>query len=279
MANKKFDLISDLHLDFHVRINSNVLKMGSKIDAFVDSIIPDHPSEILVIAGDLGHYNHQNIMMLLSLKRFYTFIVIVCGNHDLYLVSNKQRKKYNKLSLNRWVEMKELASQIEGVVVLEGDTVSINGVTFGGTGMWYDYSYGIKEMNQTYKAMHELWLSEMNDNHLIYGVPKFEDELTKLERVLDQSHVDVIVTHVGPDWSKLQSNYQAGLTTSFYFFDGSKLLSRSSGRVWCFGHTHDHYAYEKDGCFLINNAIGYPNDNPGAKIQTMDLERFKRESN
>jgi Predicted ICC-like phosphoesterases len=273
MTLKQFDLISDVHLDFHVTYGSNQISQERKVKKFVDSLMPDNPSQVLIIAGDLGHYNAQNCMLLESLKRFYADILIVRGNHDLYLISNHQLSKYDHSSLNRWQEMKELAKAINGVHVLEGDSITIAGVTFGGTGMWYDFSYGIKEMNQTYEAMHALWCKWMNDGRMIHGLPKFEEELKLLEQVIDQS--DVIVTHVGPDWSKLQARYQSGLTSGFYFFDGSAILTRASGKVWCFGHTHDHYAYEKNGCYLINNALGYPGDNPGAAIRTVDFAAFQ----
>lgn len=239
------------------------------MERFIDSIVPAPHSDVLVIAGDLGHYNNQNTMMLQSFKRYYKYILIVCGNHDLYLISNKQRNKYAKRSAKRWIEMKQLASDLGNVIVLEGDTVTIDGITFGGTGMWYDYSYGIKEMNQSHEAIHELWLAKMNDNYFIRGIPSFTEEYKKLERVFE--HSEVIVTHVGPDWSELKANYQSKLLSSFYYFDGSDLVSRAAGKVWCFGHTHDHYSYVKDGCLLINNALGYPGDNPGAKIKTVDL--------
>lgn len=98
----------------------------------------------------------------------------------------------------------------------------------------------------------------------------FENEFAKLERIVDEC--DVIVTHVGPDASNMSSKYKNDPVSTFYFFDGSSLLERASGKTWCFGHTHTHYDYVHDkGCRLINNALGYPNENEKTKIRTVYL--------
>jgi predicted phosphodiesterase len=255
-----FDLISDVHLDFWVKMDSNPNKMSQNIDAFVDSMQSFPTCRVLVIAGDLGHYNEQNMMFLKSLMRYYEHIILTRGNHDLYLVSNKQSAKYNHSSDNRWSEMKTLARKL-GVFVLEGDTIYLDGTCFGGTGMWYDFSYGIKEFGKTDEEMKMLWYEVMSDPKLIKGLPDFNKEIQNLKSILDES--DVIVTHVGGDWSRLHTipenlRYTPGLTPSFYFFDGSEWINHLNGKVWCFGHTHDHYDYIRNGCRFVNNAIGYP---------------------
>jgi predicted phosphodiesterase len=264
-----FDLISDTHLDLWIKPDSNPKSHQSKIDKFIDGLIPAEPSEVLVIAGDLGHYNKQNVLMLMSLKRVYSHILFVFGNHDLYLVSGKVREKYAYNSLNRRAEMKTLAGEVDGVICLDGTSITLDGVTFGGTGMWYDFSYGLHELHMHIDHIRRVWKSSMNDSRLIHTLPSFEEELTKLESIFEAS--DVIVTHVGPDWSKLTGKNRYDPLTSFYYFDGSSLLSRAQGKTWCFGHTHDHYSYEKNGCYLVNNALGYPGEKRQMQIQTIEF--------
>ncbi|MFF2532288.1 metallophosphoesterase [Brevibacillus sp. NPDC058079] len=268
---RSFDLISDVHIDFWVNVDSNPFKMQKKTDAFVDSIVPDRCSKVLVIAGDMGHYNNQNQLFLKSLKRYYQYIIVVRGNHDLYLVSGQQRKKYKYSSDNRWNEMKEFIKETPGAFVLEGDIVTLDGITFGGTGMWYDYSYGIIEYGKTKEEIVQLWRKEMNDSKLIQGLPDFSEEASRFNAIIEKS--DVIVTHVGGDWSRLsnKSRYVQGLTSSFYFFDGSKWMDKLKGKTWCFGHVHDHSDYTHNGCRFINNAKGYPRDNPDARIKNISI--------
>lgn len=261
---KAFDLISDIHLDFYVS-NVNVHRLEQRINRFVEGILPDDPSGTLVIAGDLGHYNMQNAIMLRVLREYYQHILIVRGNHDLYLISNSQKAMYQNSSQLRWLHMKELAADIPGVYVLEGQTLEIDGTTFGGTGMWYDYSYGIQVLKKKFKWIHEVWQTRMNDINYITDIPDFQQERELLDPVIDKS--DVIVTHMGPDWSRLPLKYQEDIIQSFYFFDGAAWLPRLHGKTWCFGHCHPYYgAYETEGCTFVNNALGYPFERSKAKI-------------
>ena len=259
----QFDLISDTHIDFWVNIDSDQEKMKKKLTEFTKRLLPNNPSEILVIAGDLGHYNKQNIMFLNILKETYKHILLVEGNHDLYLVSGKINKKYQNNSLNRVNDMKKMTSEIEGVYYLDGNIININGIKFGGTGMWYDFTYGMKVLNLSRGEVFEAWEEYMNDSIYIRGVEsrpyqRFKSEKEKLEKIVYDS--DVIITHIGPDWSKIPNKYKDDVCTSFYFFDGSAYLEKLQGKIWCFGHIHERYDYYNGKCRMINASLGYPDE-------------------
>ena len=75
----KIDILSDLHFDnyfYGKYTKDDVIKFYSQIIDF------NNCGDVLVIAGDLGHNNHQNIKILKILKEFYKNIVCVLGNHD-----------------------------------------------------------------------------------------------------------------------------------------------------------------------------------------------------
>ncbi|GAB6549244.1 hypothetical protein bcgnr5378_07810 [Bacillus cereus] len=269
-----YDVLSDIHLDFWVRYNSNLMKMEKRIAAFTNSLIPETPSSVLVIPGDMGHYNIQNLMFVQKLKETYKYILIVAGNHDYYLVSKKQRKRYEHNSMNRWEEMKGIYSEIEGVHVLEGNTITIEDITFGGTGMWYDFSYAMQKMNKSFTQIESVWHQEMSDASLIKGLPTntfmmFDQERSRIERIIDDS--DVIITHVGPDWSKIPHEYELDITSSFFYFDGSPYFHKLEGKSWVFGHTHVHFDYMKYGCWFINNSLGYPSENIGKETKIVSI--------
>lgn len=265
---KQFDLISDTHIDFWVNMDSNQPKMKNKLKEFTKRLLPDNTSDVLVIAGDLGHYNKQNLIFLNILKETYKKILLVEGNHDLYMISRNIKEKYKNNSSNRINEMKQLASQIEGVHYLDGNIIEIDEIKFSGTGMWYDFTYGTKELNIDKSDVFEAWEDYMNDGVYIKGIEnrpykKFEIEKEKLEKIIYKS--DVIITHVGPDWSNITQKYKNDICTSFYYFDGNEYFQYLNEKIWCFGHTHEHYNYIKDGCRFINNALGYPNENSDIK--------------
>ncbi|WP_419885709.1 metallophosphoesterase family protein [Paenibacillus sp. B-A-8] len=273
MTALSFDLISDLHIDHWLNQYEHTKQVS--IEVFVDALVPANPSEVLIIAGDLGHHNSQNEILLRSFRRYYKTILLIFGNHDLYLVEISERWHYED-SMTRLKSMQYMAQRIEGVIVLDGSTITIDGITYGGAAMWHDWSYGVS-LGYSKSYLYDLWHRSMNDSNLIFPIHNqvslenfFEDELSKLERIFDQSQV--IITHVGPDTSSMESKYQNSPVSTFFYFDGLQLLDRAKGKVWCFGHAHTHVDYQhREGCRLINNALGYPQERTGAKIRTIQL--------
>ena len=52
-------------------------------------------ADVIVIAGDLGHYNHQSLKaMKLIRKRYCKHLVCVLGNHDYYLSKKEHFQKF-----------------------------------------------------------------------------------------------------------------------------------------------------------------------------------------
>lgn len=96
----EFDYMNDIHLDFWVRFDKNQIKFEKRTREFTNSLIPKQKSKILVIGGDIGHYNRQGYWFLDEVSKFYDKVLIVFGNHDYYLISNHQAKKYGKSSVN-----------------------------------------------------------------------------------------------------------------------------------------------------------------------------------
>jgi metallophosphoesterase superfamily enzyme len=98
---KTFDLTSDIHIDFWVDATNNAQKQKKNFRTLINKLLPSNPSDTLVIAGDLGHYNHQNKLFLITLREFYKNIILVHGNHDLYMISASIRKSFLYNSFNR----------------------------------------------------------------------------------------------------------------------------------------------------------------------------------
>lgn len=270
---RRFDLISDVHLDHHVGDDTNPAKFERLTRRLAHLVVPADPSRVLVIAGDLGHYNHQNFFFLEELKKIYATILVVRGNHDLYLVSGSQRNKYQGSSLSRWEEMVQWGSSLPGVHYLQGHLLEAEGILFGGTGAWYDYSYPVKELGWTLGESKEYAEDYSNDFVRIKGVrPSFAAERPLVESVLS---AEVIITHVSPDWSHyntLETSYlKRKPAAGLYFFDGSEYLSRLEGKIWCSGHIHTPWDYRREGCRFVSNTIGYPSDKLPFKAKTIWL--------
>lgn len=256
----QIDVVSDLHFDFY------------NIDApgFVRAILPEEPSEVLIIAGDLGHHNEQNMQVLRSLREIggYKHILVVIGNHDLYVNPRTYEGSWERVA-----ELQAMLREIPGVRLLDGDVLEIGGVRFGGVPMWYDMSFG-HGLGYSTEALLDLWRRTNNDaNYIVWGAKPMDafmaEQRQKLHTIADG--VDVLVTHVGPDWRQAEGRYLHDPTTAFFFFDGREEVERFRG-IWIFGHTHARSDAMVGGCRLLNAALGYPWEIGDRRIVTIEVE-------
>lgn len=286
----KISYCSDIHLDFWcTEINTQNKKFRTQLNNFINNILKPTISDVLIIAGDLGHYFKQDIELLLSLKSYYTHIIITYGNHDMYLLGSSTQKKYNFNSLNRINEMKEWCKLQDNIHYIDGNTITINNIIFGGVGMSWDSSYArsiYSDMDDNELISH--WINIMNDykyifqdgiqvykKNLMYGdyitVPSFKPiEFFKKEREkLDNiSKCDIMISHYAP---KVPYNTPNKFDNSFYFFDGTKDIDRLNCKMWIYGHTHNSINEIYNDCNLLCNPIGYPDENKKNKIQIFTL--------
>jgi len=269
----KVDYISDLHLDFWIKELNRSLKLNDLIKRFCSSLqIGQNDSDVLVIAGDLGHYYVQDTAFLKHVKTMYKDVILTFGNHDLYLVSNSIRHKYKSNSFNRLSEMKQFCKN-EGIHYLHGNVINIDGVTFGGTGMTWDKSYLEKLWGRDVPRHEvvELFNNSMNDCVMIMNVKddNFDNELTKLQSI---DHVDVVVTHYGPIVSpNTPLNYMIDPITTFFYFDGMRELERINPSFWIYGHTHTKSIHTAESTNLLCNPLGYPNENQNNRIESFRI--------
>ena len=91
----KIDILSDVHFDnyfYGKYTNDDVIKFYSQIIDF------NNCGDVLVIAGDIGHNNSQNIKILKLLKQYYKNIICVLGNHDFYLLGKENKSLFKNLN-------------------------------------------------------------------------------------------------------------------------------------------------------------------------------------
>ena len=270
----KIDILSDLHIDFWLNPTRN--KVVGRLERMLNNLLDPNPEvEVLISAGDLGHYNTQALNVLHDIAEKYNYKKIFCvlGNHDLYLVSNAQKKKYHNNSGEReedWYSYKDPKGIIE---ILNGDVTEFKGIKFGGAMSWYDGSY-LMEPNMYGSSVIQEWKNTMNDAHLIYKKGDFYDlsfqELPKIRNILD---VDVIITHICPLAERIafQERYQYEKSSKFYAFDGEKYLKETNAKYWIYGHSHGHHQFEVYDTKVIMNALGYPGEFAGTKKTQIEI--------
>jgi predicted MPP superfamily phosphohydrolase len=261
--------LSDLHLDFYLKEDASNKR---KLQQFANNQLRlDKTADIdlITIAGDLGHYNHQSLVFMEFLRDEYNVPVLYTyGNHDLYLVSSTQRNKYSRNSMNRLAEMIEMTNAVDGIHYLDGECVTIDGVTIGGVANWYDNSY----LNPEGANLDGLWYMSMNDSRLIYkdgatvsSVLDFREYLqcdAKIKAVLDQKP-QYVFSHVAPliNSKLIDPRYAESTTTAFYLSNSYHLLEQcESLQHWQYGHTHCRLSVELGSVKFHNASIGYPGE-------------------
>jgi predicted phosphodiesterase len=265
--------ISDLHVDFFVdERNPENPRFSRKHKLFVDSLMPHDTGDILIIAGDLGHYNIQTFEVLEHFQEYYKEIYIVHGNHDLYLLGDKQTKRYEWESSNRVKELKDFCDNTPGLYYLDGDIVeTTDGIRIAGAPGWYDLR-GPGELG--------LWKQFLNDSNYIYdgypiagaysygarGNPNWDtnafyiDQFDKLANIALEG-CDILVNHVAqviPPDDVIPEMYHGDPNNIFYYVDNFDYVSASGCTKYIYGHTHDIHHWEKDGIEFFCKPLGDP---------------------
>lgn len=275
-----------LHIDFWVKQNNpQHPKFKLQIAEFIDILLPVDKTKIgdvLVIAGDIGHYNQQAMFVFIELKKFYKNIIVTWGNHDMYMVSNAIVSKYGAKSINRLKELKEICESLD-IHFLDGEVINIDGVKFGGTGSWYNLPTAQDLVT---------WQKVMNDSNLIYDGYKvnsygmyqsysqpsnnwdpqvfYELELVKLKDIAEKG-CDVFITHIAlHEPTQLQGMTQKYLGDAhniFYYTENIDLVKKSGAKLHLHGHTHQSLDYLEGEINVICNPLGYPSDNNFTKVK------------
>ncbi len=284
----KFAIMGDTHFDFYFRTDKVV--SDAKFDAKFKAIIESNLADVLIIAGDIGHYNTQNITCLRHLKRYYKHIVVTFGNHDYYLVSKAIASRYQYIvglngSRERVEEMKTMIDQEIGIDYVDGNVIEIDGIRIGGATGWYDGSLLLNE-GWNRKEIQTVWVDVSNDAHMIEPSAKngsyFETLFYEQKHHLDAVYkeCDIMVTHVSPlseeDQFLEMYDESANSNRAFYCFDGEEYLENGTMIHWIFGHTHRNFnrTYQRaDGkeIQIICNSIGRPKDKENFTMKVIEV--------
>lgn len=275
----KIGYVSDTHMDFFIKNNVD------KVPAYIVSTLNPQGGDVLIVAGDISHYNDQIKKFLKTMTAFYNHIIFTFGNHELYLVSESQKKKYKKDSFNRIRELEDWVAEETNIYMLNGNTVTIDGITFGGLPHWYDLPT---------QGHLDLWNKEINDSNLIYEgkehikvdfgyysekISTFNTQSFRKEQEEKFSKlrdIDVLVTHICPSIIPEQNTFHGYHDDSgsdlFYMTDDFKRVKQTGAKYVVYGHNHTETKWERDGVKFLTNSIGYPSEWKGNNIKYFNIE-------
>lgn len=236
----KIQVMSDLHLEHD--------------DNFMIKIDPN--ADLLVLAGDTGSQVFQADFVKNCAAQIKT--IMIMGNHEPFGSTIKK-------TVQAW---KDLA--IPNLIILDNETVEIDGVLFIGTTLWSDLNadplnhFAIQQFSSDYKLIYKDGKDELVD--IPYLQHKFEENVEFLKNALFLKHnKKVLITHHAPTFLSVDERYinyhtvfNAGFASEL-----SNLLLYSDGLKLCIhGHMHNSKDYQlSDEIRIVCNPRGYGNEN------------------
>lgn len=258
----KVSYISDLHLDFHIPFHKNQDKFRHNTERFAHMLAKTDKGEkdVLVIAGDISHFNIQSKWFIETLAtHYYNQILTVFGNHDYYLVSNNQSNKYKNNSSNRIKELESMLLSIPNVFPLHTvNQFNYNGVKFGGITMWYPL--------ESFEQM-ALFNNKSNDSKLIKGfnIKEQYHEEQKIYNNLLKEDIDIMISHM--PIVNIDTHFKYSSTACYLTpVDDIKVDH------WIMAHSHEQKIYKKPYCTFYMNCIGYPDEKLDLSIKSFIYE-------
>ena len=217
----KYGIISDLHLDFWSA--NNIQELIDKINVT--------KCDWLLIAGDVAESPVLRQQFLLSLK--IPFLVID-GNHEYY---------HGYFSDCR----------------IHSADANVVGCTLW-TNFWDNplYELSAQQNINDFRCI-EIPLPDKARNINSFDVL----DAHRYQREWIRRHPTTLVamTHFSPTPRGIAPMYAAYTELNAYFHCNDMDDIIATKKLWVYGHTHSHADFMDNGCRMINNALGYPNEN------------------
>ena len=232
----KIQIYSDLHLGF------------APFDP-----APSH-ADVVILAGDIDiksrGVNWAN-------DTFQCPVIYVCGNHEFYggHIDHTLRK------------MKEATAP--HVHVLENETLILDKTRFLVTTAWTDYSSTgdvVASKRAAWECMNDFAVIRADEGYrrlypddlIAKSKAAFAWLTQELEKPFDGQ--TVVVTHHAPVLDYVGDTLPENLIAA-YANDWPELLDKVD--LWVYGHTHVSADFLKNGCRVVSNPRGYPNQQTG----------------
>lgn len=196
------DILSDLHINAW---SKHLFPDEREVRRIWEPLNPK--GDVLIVAGDIGEIPMQNVNFLKQLKKlYYKEIVCVLGNHDLHCLSKRTLYLYDENRelvqqsgctnyRTKIAETKALFKDA-GIHLLDGEIITIDGITIGGSMGWYDGQYTRahnislgqhpRDRYRHYHDLQDLWLDSMPDDDIkpLYRFNDlFKEEYEKLDSI------------------------------------------------------------------------------------------------
>ncbi|WP_345773251.1 serine/threonine protein phosphatase [Mammaliicoccus sp. E-M22] len=181
-----------------------------------------------------------------------TFVVI--GNHDYYLISNSQKRKYKNSSIYRAEEMAEIIEDLSNVIFFHSvygtGALKYNGKVFAEITM--------KSLPKTEEEK-SFYQIIMNDSKYITSTPEVYNtfDLTSYNYLSDLN-IDVFISHYPLIRTYSHNKHLNDGSLGSYLCE----VNEMAAPINLLGNVHEKdQLYEVVGTKHYTNTLGYPNEN------------------
>ena len=260
-------MTSDLHVDHY--INHRV-----SLENYINNALK--PADVLCVAGDTCDNPNVFVEFYKAISPRYKKIFVVFGNHDLtvgnqsYFRNNPFTETQAKLDF-----LKTEVSKLGNVSILDGNVEEFEGVKFGGTMAFNDWTWAFYLEPEPDGNIHKFlfdwhyWFDYVNWNYMKNNhAAILKSEMQKLDKVVAQKP-DIIMTHYIPLFFGVEQEYYYSDATTYFYFNGQKYLDQLKNEsTWLAGHTHSVRIKDLVQCdgrtiHLRLNPVGYPDEDSG----------------
>ena len=240
-----FDLISDLHLN-----------PGESIPG-----LPDRPSPMCVIAGDLARDRDTVIRSLAQLRDSYEYVIYVDGNDE-------HRHYYSDLA-GSYRDLQGRVANLSGVIYLQDQLAVVNDTAFVGANAWWTFDLSDSfTVAETYQGVCDhLGVDESVCDAILAqalsDVQYLRASVRRLQTYRDVRNI-VMITHTVPwpqlfqDDLEIADNWRINTTGNPYLQQVLAEDTERKIRTWCFGHYHPPRDVDTGGIRYVSNPRGRP---------------------
>jgi len=265
----KIQILSDLHNEFLNNISRSRCENNNGFEKWTGKI-PITDSDLIILGGDID-IGVKGIEWAIEQSTILNKpIIYVAGNHEYY------NREYQS-NLKQMIDI----SNGTNVQFLECDEIIIDDCRILGATLWTDYNC-IEDISVETAMVECKFL--LNDHRLIrytsndYFSPNHArkihiDTITWLTEKLDDSTntlKTIVVTHHGPSNKCQHPKYPFSSISTAFQSNLDHLLRKAD--LWIYGHTHSNIDITFNGCRLISNQAGYPNEGVSDFLSTKVIE-------
>ena len=260
----KFDLISDLHLDFWAE-NENINWEGIGT------------SLVAVILGDISYNIDITYKTIVDISKHYKYVIFVDGNHE-------HNNHCGIQDHNR--QLKQELSKYQNISFLNRSAIVIDNIAFVGANGWWTFDFCEPEISREEAYMYFMANNIFSEPFMHEIVQTAREDALVLSEIVGKLTVDtavseiVILTHTAPfnDFMDVQQPQHP----AHFSRCGSSFLPKvldfdfnRKAKTWCFGHVHQEFDRVKENIRYVCHPRGRKDDSPQNRFyypKRIDLE-------